>query len=314
MFKGIIFDIEGVIFPTAEYHYKAWKELADSIGVPLDEDTCRRMRGLSRTDALDILLENSGKEYSAAEKKALAAKKNQLYKEAIKLVLSYSLSHEVKDTLDELNRRGYALGAASISRNAKSLLYSLSLLTYFDAVCDGMKYGGSKPNEKIYLQTAAGLGLEPSECLVVDDLASGVEAASRAGFFSAGIYDAAACPAADHRLETFSALLDICPPTENMEEDEPEEEEPEEEEEEEVEVVEEGKRPTKLPKYWDTMYDNERIIWFMENFKLDTGDPDGRMSYDTENMTEQIRRAFYYNIELPIKARELREAKEAKKK
>ena len=68
------------------------------------------------------------------------------------------------------------------------------------------------------------------------------------------------------------------------------------------------------PKYWDTMYDNERIIWFMENFKLDTGDPDGRMSYDTENMTEQIRRAFYYNIELPIKARELREAKEAKKK
>ena len=104
--KAIIFDLDGVICSTDEYHYLAWKELADDIAVPFDRSTNDRLRGVSRMESLNIILEKyEGKPFSDQEKTALAEKKNAIYREYLQKMSPVDLTKEVKDTWDELRKR-----------------------------------------------------------------------------------------------------------------------------------------------------------------------------------------------------------------
>ncbi len=210
-YKGIIFDLDGVICHTDRYHYQAWKETADSAGVYFDETINERLRGVSRTESLDIILERAERTYSAAEKQALAEKKNGRYVELLRQMTPADLTEEVKETLDLLRQAGCKLAIGSSSRNTKLILERLGLSDFFDAVSDGTNITHSKPHPEVFLKAAAYLGLDASDCLVVEDADAGIAAAAAGGFESAGIGQAAANPQTTYPLQTLGALyIKIC--------------------------------------------------------------------------------------------------------
>jgi len=208
--KGIIFDLDGVICFTDEYHYLAWKEMADGIGVYFDREINNRLRGVSRMASLDIILERyEGPALSQQEKDDLAAKKNDIYRGLLARMSPADLSAEVKDTLDALRARGFKLAIGSSSKNAPFILERIGLAGYFDAVSDGNNITRSKPDPEVFLKGAEYLGLEPAACLVVEDAVAGAEAGHAGGMKVACVGDAAEAGAGDYNMDCFSQLLTI---------------------------------------------------------------------------------------------------------
>lgn len=208
-YKGIIFDLDGVICFTDKYHYQAWKNLADSLGIYFDEEINNRLRGVSRMESLEIILERSDKEYTSGEKQQLADRKNEEYVRLLAEMSPKNLSEEVKDTLDVLHSRGYLLAIGSSSKNAKNILKRLGLGNYFDAVSDGTNITKSKPDPEVFLKAAEYLHADPAECLVVEDAKAGIDAATAGGFDSAGLGEAAAYEKTVYAMKNFAALKEI---------------------------------------------------------------------------------------------------------
>ena len=208
-YSGIIFDLDGVICSTDEYHYLAWKALADRLGIPFDRQINNRLRGVSRMASLEIVLEGSDKRYTDAEKAELAAEKNARYRELLGRMSPADLSDEVKSTLDALRAKDLKLAIGSSSRNTPYILERIGLAGFFDAVSDGNNITHSKPDPEVFLKAAQMLALDPSVCLVVEDAHAGVEAAVNGGFDAAAIGDARDDPRARWCLEAFSDLLRI---------------------------------------------------------------------------------------------------------
>jgi len=208
--KAVIFDLDGVICYTDQYHYLAWKELADREGIPFDEEINNRLRGVSRMESLEIILEKASRTYSDEEKQAMATEKNEEYRSLLRQMTPDDLPADVKHTLEELKVRGYRLAIGSSSKNAGTILGRIGLGEFFDAVSDGNNITRSKPDPEVFLKAAEFLGLPPENCLVVEDAAAGIEAASAGGFASAGIGEAAEHPSCTYPMTSVSALLDIC--------------------------------------------------------------------------------------------------------
>lgn len=208
-FKGIIFDLDGVICFTDEYHYLAWKAIADSIGVAFDRSINNRLRGISRMASLNIILEKSTKVYTDTEKAALAQKKNDLYLEYLKQMSSKDLSDDVHYVLNALRENGLKLAIGSSSQNAPFILERLGLRSFFDAVSDGNNITHSKPDPEVFLKAAQFLDLEPTDCLVVEDAVSGAIAGHRGGFSVACIGDAAKAGIGNYNINSITELLEI---------------------------------------------------------------------------------------------------------
>lgn len=208
-YKGIIFDLDGVICFTDRYHYQAWKALADSIGVYFDETINNRLRGVSRMASLDIILEKSDKVYGEQEKERMAGQKNEMYKKLLLSMTPADLSWEVKNTLDGLRKEGVKLAIGSSSKNTRLILSRIGLENYFDAISDGTNITKSKPDPEVFLKAAEYLEMAPGECLIVEDAVAGIEAAIAGGFDSAGLGEAASYEKATYALNTFSDLLKI---------------------------------------------------------------------------------------------------------
>lgn len=208
-FDAVIFDLDGVICSTDEYHYRAWKTMADSIGVVFDREINNRLRGVSRMASLEIILEQYQGQLSQAEKEQLAEQKNECYKRLLAQMSPADLSDEVKDTLDQLRRRGYRLAIGSSSKNTPFILQQIGLSGYFDAVSDGNNITRSKPDPEVFLKAAQMLCAEPARCLVVEDAVSGAQAAHRGGMKAACVGDAAKAKAGDYNMRTVRELLDI---------------------------------------------------------------------------------------------------------
>ena len=209
-FKGIIFDLDGVICSTDEYHYRAWKAMADSLAIPFDRTVNNRLRGVSRMASLEIILEQyHGPALSEADKSRLAAQKNDLYRKSLENMSPADLSAEVKTTLDALRAAGCKLAIGSSSKNTPFILERIGLGRYFDAVSDGNSITKSKPDPEVFLKAAQRLGLAPADCLVVEDAVSGAQAGHAGGFAVACVGDAAAAGAGDWNLKDFAALKAI---------------------------------------------------------------------------------------------------------
>lgn len=206
-FKAIIFDLDGVICFTDEYHYLAWKAMADSIGVYFDRVINNRLRGVSRMESLDIILEKYDRTLSQEEKELLAQEKNELYKKYLTKMSPADLSNKVSETLDKLRGQGFKLAIGSSSKNAPFILQQIGLGGYFDAVSDGNNITRSKPDPEVFLKAAQMLCLQPADCLVVEDAVSGAEAGHAGGFQVACLGDASAAKAGDYNLDSFSQLL-----------------------------------------------------------------------------------------------------------
>lgn len=208
LYKGIIFDLDGVICHTDAYHYRAWKSLADSLGIYFDKKINNRLRGVSRMESLDIILEKADKSYSQDEKEVFANEKNKLYKFLLEEMSEKDLDIKVKSSLDALKIKGYKLAIGSSSKNAKLILKKLGLEDFFDVIVDGNDIKYSKPDKEVFEKAGIKLGLEASDCLVVEDAASGVEAAKNAKMAVAGIGAAAELENLDYVLTSFDNLLE----------------------------------------------------------------------------------------------------------
>lgn len=208
-YQAVIFDLDGVICYTDKYHYLAWKKIADDLDIYFDEKINNRLRGVSRMESLEIILENYNGGLSEEEKLTLAEKKNKIYVELLGEMTKTDLSAEVKETLDKLKAMGLKLAIGSSSKNAKLILERLGLDHYFDAVSDGTNIKRSKPDPEVFLKAAGFLHQEPKQCLVVEDAQAGIMAAERGGFDSAGLGEAANCREVTYGMNSFEDLLEI---------------------------------------------------------------------------------------------------------
>lgn len=206
-YQGIIFDLDGVICSTDEYHYLAWKALADRLGIPFDRERNNLLRGVSRMASLEIILERSEKTYSEAEKVVFAEEKNTLYRELLGRMSPADLSDDVKNTLTALRQTNLKLAIGSSSKNTLFILERIGLGDFFDAVADGNCITHSKPNPEVFLKAADMIGLDPKDCLVVEDAHAGVEAAVAGGFDCAAMGDARDNARAKWHISHFSDLL-----------------------------------------------------------------------------------------------------------
>lgn len=207
--KAIIFDLDGVICHTDEYHYLAWRSMADTLGVPFDRQVNNRLRGVSRMESLEIILEQYKGALSQAEKESLAEQKNERYKEFLATMTPADLSEEVKMTLEELRGRGYLLAIGSSSKNAKFILQQLGLGSFFDAISDGTNITRSKPDPEVFVKAAQMLCVPCEACLVVEDAVSGAQAGKRGGMKVACVGDASEAKAGDYNLASFRQLLEV---------------------------------------------------------------------------------------------------------
>ena len=208
--KAFIFDLDGVIVFTDKFHYLAWKQMADSMGIYFDEEINHRLRGVSRMDSLEIILERyEGEPLSDERKQELCAYKNGIYRDYLATMTPDDVKQEVRDTLDELKNRGYKIAIGSSSKNAKFILERVDLLDEFHAISDGTNITRSKPDPEVFLKAAEFIGMDPADCAVIEDARAGIDAANAGGFTSVGIYEAASYDQADVTISSLGDLLNL---------------------------------------------------------------------------------------------------------
>lgn len=189
-YQAFIFDLDGVITDTAHYHFLAWKKLADSLGIPFDEQDNERLKGVSRRQSLEFILQKSDKAYGEDDMLAMMEKKNNDYIDLIKGITPADILPGVREIFAELKARGLKTALASASKNAAFVVGGLGMSADFDYIADANVIPNSKPAPDVFLDCSTHLGIDPAHCVGVEDAAAGVEAINAAGMFSVGIGDA----------------------------------------------------------------------------------------------------------------------------
>jgi len=187
MIEACIFDLDGVVVDTAKYHFIAWRALARELGFDFTLADNERLKGVSRMQSLDILLEIGGKQFTQSEKIAMAEKKNTLYVSYIEKMSPEETLPGVEKFLQELRKRGIKTALGSASKNAPLILERIGLAGWFDVIVDGNSISEAKPNPEVFLKGAEKLGVMPEHCVVFEDAIAGVEAARNANMYCVGI-------------------------------------------------------------------------------------------------------------------------------
>lgn len=189
MIKACLFDMDGVIVDTAKFHFKAWHRLAESLGVPFTEEQNEQLKGVSRVDSLEKILNWGNITLSQERKEELMTLKNQWYLDYVATVTPDEMLPGVPSFLNELKEAGIKIGLGSSSKNAELILDKLEITSLFETIIDGNKVQLSKPNPEVFLRGANELNVNPSETIVFEDAQSGVKAAIDGGFRCVGIGD-----------------------------------------------------------------------------------------------------------------------------
>lgn len=209
-FKAVIFDLDGVLVFTDKYHFKAWKEIAGELGIDFTEKDNDRLRGVSRAESLEIILEKYEGEPLSDEKKAeLLERKNNIYREYLKEMAPSDVTDDVRNTLKELKGKGLKLAVGSSSKNTAFILEKTDLTDAFDAVADGTMIERSKPDPEVFLKAAEFIGTDPADCLVIEDADAGIEAAIAGGMHSAAIGAARQSHRAEAEIESIADILKL---------------------------------------------------------------------------------------------------------
>jgi len=204
---AVIFDLDGVIVSTDEFHYQGWQRLADEEGIPFDRHVNERLRGVSRMESLEIILERATRTYTAAQREAMATRKNGYYRELLASRLTAAdILPGVDNFLAELRRCGVKTAIGSSSRNSPTILRMIGFDQTFDATADGNDITRSKPDPEVFLLAASRLGVPPMSCLVVEDAEAGVTAALAAGMRVLAVGSAASDSRAQYRADSLAAI------------------------------------------------------------------------------------------------------------
>lgn len=183
--KGFIFDLDGVLTDTAEYHYRGWKRLADELGIPFTREENEALRGIPRRESLLMLLK--GHPASEAQLQDWMARKNAYYLEFIREISPADVLPGARELLEEIRAAGLKSALGSASKNAREVIQRLGIAPLLDAVSDGNSVQRQKPAPDLFLHAAAQLNLPPWQCVVVEDAAAGIEAALAGGFWTIGL-------------------------------------------------------------------------------------------------------------------------------
>ncbi len=186
--EACIFDLDGVICDTAKYHFKAWQRLANSLGFDFTEAENEQLKGVSRVESLNLILNWGGKDIHDAEEKAiLAEQKNDWYLEYIQHMTPKETLAGVEKFLKDLQKRGIKIALGSASKNSRMILDRIGLTHYFEVIIDGNSTSKSKPHPEVFLLGAEQLGVLPKNTIVFEDAEKGIEAALNGGFYAVGI-------------------------------------------------------------------------------------------------------------------------------
>ena len=189
MFKGVLFDLDGVITDTAKYHYEAWKKIGKEINIEIDIEFNERLKGVSREDSLKRLLEfgNRQDDFTEEEFNDIDKRKNDYYFELIQNVSPKDIYPGIKELLEELKDNEIKISLASASKNAPFLLGKMELTNYFDAIADPNDIKNGKPAPDIFNLAAEKVGIKPNESIGIEDAQAGIEAIKRSGGLPVGV-------------------------------------------------------------------------------------------------------------------------------
>ncbi|RAK00343.1 beta-phosphoglucomutase [Larkinella arboricola] len=204
--KALLFDLDGVIVDTAIFHYQAWRRMANSLGFDISEEFNEQLKGVSRTESLDIILAHGGLTLSDETKAELAARKNEWYLELVSQMTPANMLPGVTDFFAQVKAAGLKSALGSVSKNARLILERIGMLDDFDAIIDGTKISRGKPDPEVFLKGAAELGVQPDECVVIEDAVAGIEAAKRGGMLAVGIGEPTVLTRADLVAGSLAAL------------------------------------------------------------------------------------------------------------
>ena len=188
-FQAVLFDLDGVITDTAEYHYRAWKKLAGELGIEIDRSFNEQLKGVSREDSLKRILAFGGKEgeIGAEEFARLAERKNDSYVEMIAAITPDDVFPGILALLEALQAAGKKIALASASKNGPFLLEKMGLTRFFGAIADPGAVAHSKPAPDIFLAAAKGVDTDIRACLGIEDALAGVQAIKAAGALPVGV-------------------------------------------------------------------------------------------------------------------------------
>jgi beta-phosphoglucomutase len=204
--KGAVFDLDGVLVDTAKYHYLAWKRLAGELGFVFTESDNEKLKGVSRMQSLDILLDIGGIRAGEKLKQEWAEKKNGWYVDYLNTLDENALLPGTTEYLGRLKKAGIKISLGSASKNAPLIINKLTIAPYFDAVIDGNCVSKAKPDPEVFIKSAEALGLPPEECAVFEDSAAGISAAKKGGMYAVGIGSEKNLPYADRYAKDLQEL------------------------------------------------------------------------------------------------------------
>ncbi|AQQ54819.1 beta-phosphoglucomutase [Planococcus lenghuensis] len=206
--KAFIFDLDGVITDTAEFHFLAWKQLAEEVGVIFDRKFNEQLKGVGRMDSLERILQLNPERavMPLAEKERLAAQKNANYLELIAKTTPADILPGIEELLRTAQESGVKIALGSASKNAAFVLEKLELTHYFDYIVDAATVKNGKPHPETFTTAADALGVAYSDCVGIEDADAGVTAIKSAGMFAVGVGDAQHLPHADYRVDSTDEL------------------------------------------------------------------------------------------------------------
>lgn len=203
---AILFDLDGVIVFTDQYHYLGWKKLAEEEGWEFNEEVNNACRGVPRMESLQVILDHNKVDLPNQAKEALAARKNSYYVELLKKICGLDIYPGAVEFLKALRETGVKIGLCSSSKNAPQVLQSLELTPFFDAIVTGADIRRAKPDPEIFLLGAERLGVEPGACIVFEDAPSGVAGALAAGMQCVGVGSAELLPHATVTITRYEQV------------------------------------------------------------------------------------------------------------
>ena len=188
--KAVIFDLDGVLTDTAGHHYIAWKELALKLGLNLTPAHNEKLKGVSRTESLELIIQWANVTLNSAEKLKLLEEKNSRYLESIENLSATDILPGVVEFIEDLSSKGLSLAVGSSSKNARFILRKIGLERKFDVIVDGNMVVKTKPDPEVFTKAAGFMGKNPINCLVVEDAPAGVLAGKKAGMWVWGLGNA----------------------------------------------------------------------------------------------------------------------------
>lgn len=186
--RGVIFDLDGVLVTTDGFHYRAWKELADELGLAFDEKVNQRLRGVSRQESLRNIYDHNRWPLPSDEVfLAYCDRKNRRYVELVSGMTPADVLPGALRLLGELRAAGVRTAVASASRNTPLVLARTALRPHMDVVADGNDTTRSKPDPQVFQVALERMGLGPDVCVGVEDATAGIQAIHAAGMKAVGI-------------------------------------------------------------------------------------------------------------------------------